>query len=209
MYTVVHMQEHEKSWQPLTVEEVTYLFVEASFPVWIAGGIGLELALGQTIREYHSDIDVFLLRRDHLEARQLLADWDCWAADPPGSLRPWPVGQVLSTTVHDIWCRRSPDGAWQLQLMIDEVDACGNWVSRRDCDICAPIDEITGTTGSGIDYLAPHIQLYYKAKNPREKDQIDFEAIIDSGISVNTNWLRRAISHSYGAMHPWLKRLPE
>lgn len=185
------------------------LFSEASFPIWIAGGIALELAVGQPIREHHSDIDVLLLRRDYLEARKLLVDWDCWAADPPGTLLVWSSGQELNASVHDIWCRKSRDDDWRFQIMLDEFDERNNWVSRRDSAITAPVSEITRTTNSGVRYLAPHVQLYHKAKNPREKNQIDFEAVINSGITLNTKWLGHAISHSYGVNHPWLKRLTD
>jgi len=203
------MEENEKSWNPLTTEEVSLLFSSAPFPVWVAGGIALELAVGQSIRENHSDMDVFLLRHDHLIVRDWLSDWECWVADPPGSLREWPLGQELGTEMHDIWCRRTSDDDWRLQLMLDEVDISGNWVSRRDAEIYAPLSEITRTTSSGVNYLAPHIQLYYKAKKPCEKDQIDFDAVMNSGITLDTNWLRNAISHSYGITHSWLKSLSE
>ncbi len=202
------MQEHEKPWNPLTPEAVASLFSAAPFQIWIAGGIAIELALGRSIREPHSDIDLLVLRRDHLAIREWLATWDCWVADPPGRLRFWPPGQDLDPAVHDIWCRKSPGDDWRIQLMLDEIDPNNNWVSRRDAEISAPLSEITRTTASGLQYLAPHIQLYYKAKRPREKDQIDFSAVMDSEIDLDVGWLRKAISQSYGPMHPWLTRLP-
>lgn len=201
------MEEHEKLWQPLATEEVAHLFSSASFPIWIAGGIALELAIGHRIRD-HADVDVLVLRRDHIAARAFLSDWDCWVADPPGALREWPLGQALRGTVHDIWCRRSRDDAWRMQLMLDEADG-NNWVSRRDAEVRGSFSEITRTTAAGVRYLAPHIQLYYKAKNLREKDQIDFDAVINSGIDLDVKWLRAAISSTCGTQHPWLSLLPK
>jgi hypothetical protein len=199
--------QHEKPWRPLTVDDVAALFADAVFPWWIAGGIALELAVGQHIRS-HSDIDVLILRPHHLAARQLLADWDCWAADPPGTLRPWAVGSELADAVHDVWCREEPNGDWRLQLMLDET--VGDvWLSRRDQAIQAPLRSLTRTTRDGIPYLAPHVQLYYKAKRPREKDELDFKAVIEAGISLDKRWLRDAIAHSYGTHHPWLRLLRE
>jgi hypothetical protein len=187
------MQEHERRWQPLTADAVAGLFADAVFPWWIAGGIALELAVGHEIRD-HSDVDVLILRPHHLDARRLLADWDCWAADSPGMLRPWPVGTELEDGVHDVWCRREHHGAW---------------ISRRDRAIRAPIRSLTRTTADGIRYLAPHVQLYYKAKSLREKDEIDFKAVIQSGVAMDREWLRDAIAHSYGTQHPWLRMLRE
>ena len=200
------MQEHEKPWHPLSVDEVDELLTEATFRWWIAGGIALELAIGREIRS-HADIDILILRRDHLEARSKLADWDCWAADPPGSLRPWPVGQRLSDSVHDVWCRLFSEDKWRFQFMLDESNE-DDWISRRDSRIRASIQSITQTSSTGIPYLAPHVQLYYKAKNPRDKDRIDFKAVIESGVKLDARWLRDAISLSYGTEHPWLELLP-
>ena len=199
------MQEHEQPWNPLRVDEVSLLFIRGEFPWWIAGGIALELAVGGVIRK-HSDIDVLILRRDHLAVREALRDWDCWVADPPGNLRIWPDGEELGNAVHDIWCRKSPKDDWRVQLMLDEADE-DEWVSRRNDRIRAPIDDITRTTSDGVRYIAPHILLFYKAKSPQEKDEVDFDAVINSGISIDKNWLRYAIACCYGESHPWLERL--
>ena len=199
------MQEHEKTWRPLAPGEIHNIFSDVSFPWWIGGGIALELSLGREIRS-HGDIDVGILRRDHLGVRAFLSDWDCWAADPPGTLRPWPVGEILDDPVHDIWVRRASHNAWCFQLMVDETDG-DDWVSRRDNRIRLPLPAITHTSDSGIPYLKPHVQLYYKAKNPRNKDQIDFNALMESNAELDLAWLRAAITCSYGATHPWLERL--
>jgi len=198
--------DRDEIWAPLGVEDVAKLFASASFPWWIAGGIALELAVGKTLRD-HSDIDVLVLRRDQLAVRELLGGWDCWAADPPGKLKAWPRGQALGDSVHDVWCRKSPTDAWGLQLMLDESEGL-SWVSRRDGGISATLPELTRVTGDGVPYLAPHVQLYYKAKNPREKDQFDLDAVLRGGIDLDVDWLRNAITRSYGAQHPWLARLP-
>lgn len=201
------MQVHEKPWNPLTVDEVANQFARVPFPWWIAGGYAIELAVGEPVRP-HSDIDVLVLRKDHLQTREWLCDWDCWVADPPGTLRFWPLGHSLGSAVHDVWCRKTPNDNWRLQVMLDEsVD--GSWVSRRDLRISSSIDSITCETKSGVRYLAPHIQLFYKAKNIREKDQIDFEAVIDSQVALDGVWLRDAIEQVYGSRHAWLARIPD
>lgn len=200
------MQEHEKPWNPLTVEQATVEFASATFPWWIAGGHAIELALGKSIRS-HSDLDVLVLRQDHVQARELLYDWDCWVADPPGVLRPWPLGQSLDGAVHDVWCRKTSNDDWRFQVMLDEsVD--GGWQSRRDERVTASIDDITWKAESGVSFLAPHVQLFYKAKNTREKDQADFDAVIDAEVEMDCGWLRNAISQTYGPQHPWLNRIP-
>ena len=189
------------------MDEVAAHFAAAPFPWWIAGGYAIELALEKPVR-LHSDLDVLVLREDHIQARELLSDWDCWVADPPGVLRPWLLGGSLDIAIHDVWCRKTSNDNWRFQIMLDEsVD--GLWLSRRDRRVAASINEITWKTKTGICFLAPHIQLFYKAKNIREKDQVDFDAVIDAGIPINSAWLRHAISQTYGHQHPWLKCIPQ
>lgn len=74
--------------------EVRALFSALRAPWWIAGGHAIELAVGHRFRE-HGDIDVLLLRRDQLAVQQALSAWELWAADPPGTLRPWQPGEFL------------------------------------------------------------------------------------------------------------------
>ncbi len=206
MQDISVIPQHERRWEPLGVAPVAELFQAARFPWWVAGGYAIELAIGEPVRP-HDDIDVLLLRRDHLTARDLLAAWDCWVADPPGTLRPWPVGETLPDAAHDIWCRETPDGPWRLQLMLDESDADGDvWRSRRDQRITRPIADIGNRTAAGVPYLRPEIQLFYKAKGRRPKDDADFGAVLPMLSEDQRTWLRDVIVLTYGDGHPWLIR---
>lgn len=177
----------DNPWDPLTPAEVARLFAGAEVPWWIAGGYAIELAAGRPLRE-HGDIDVLLLRRDQLAAQLVLAGWEWWAADPPGSLRPWLPGEILPPGVHDIWCRQSAADPWRLQLMLDESDG-DDWVSRRDPRVRRGLAEITRRTADGIPYLAPEVQLFYKAEAPREKDLADFDAALPLLSAEQRAWL--------------------
>jgi hypothetical protein len=118
-----------------------------------------------------------MLRRDQFAVQQALPGWQWQAADPPGSLRPWPPGERLPAGVHDIWCRPGPGESWRIQVMLDESSG-RDWVSRRDERIRRPITSIGLVAVRGIPYLAPEIQLFYKAKNGRPKDETDFAAAL-------------------------------
>ncbi|MGW1894158.1 nucleotidyltransferase domain-containing protein [Streptomyces sp. NPDC002004] len=191
-------------WDPASLSEVVARFSGLESCWWVAGGFAIELAVGQRIRS-HGDIDVLLLRRDQREAQQVLAGWQWWAADPPGSLRPWAWGEVLPLRVHDIWCRPGPDDPWRIQVMLDESRG-QEWVSRRDPRVCRPISTLGMTSADGVPYLAPDVQLYYKAKTPRLKDEEDFEAVLPVLTDPQRRWLVEAISKTYGP-HPWIERL--
>jgi hypothetical protein len=191
-------------WEPASVTEVAALFSRCPTHWWIAGGRALELAAGHRLRE-HADIDVLLLRRDQLSAQRTLTGWEWWAADPPGSLRPWTPGETLPRAVHDIWCRPSGDQPWRIQLMLDECDGV-DWVSRRNPGIRRAIPSIGKVTENGVPYLAPEIQLFYKAEEPRLKDEADFTAIRPLLSGTQRDWLREALAETYGT-HPWLARI--
>lgn len=193
-------------WVPARPEDVATVFTEADFPWWIAGGYAIELAVGHELRP-HGDLDLLILRRDQVRARGLLASWDLYVADPPGQgrLRTWLPGEVLPQPLHDIWCRRTPEAPWSIQLMLDEAEG-PQWVSRRDPAIRLPIDQLGRTSKTGIPYFAPEVQLFYKAKATRNKDEADFEAVLPLLDTPARAWLADAINVIVPD-HPWLRRL--
>lgn len=89
--------------------------------------------------------------------------------------------------------------------MFDESSG-GDWVSRRDPGIRRRIADIGRDGGDGIRYLAPEIQLFYKAENPRWKDEVDFTAAVPLLTEARRQWLADALAHTFGA-HPWRDRL--
>ncbi|WP_411072962.1 nucleotidyltransferase domain-containing protein [Streptomyces sp. cmx-4-25] len=193
-------------WVPDRPVDVAAIFVKADFPWWIAGGYAIELAVGRELRA-HGDLDVLVLRRDRALVRGLLADWDLYVADPPGQgeLRPWRPGEVLQQPLHDIWCRHTPKAPWSVQLMLDEAEDT-QWVSRRDPAVRLPIDQLGRTTETGIPYLAPEVQLFYKAKATRDKDETDFEAVLPLLDAPARAWLADAIK-AIAPGHHWLRRI--
>ena len=192
-------------WQPLSVAELVAALADARTIWWLAGGWALDLFLGRETRT-HDDIDVQILRAHHVQVRAVLAGWDLHAADPPGTLRPWPVGEELPAHVHDIWCRRSPADPWAFQLMI--ADTSGeDWVYRRDPRIRRPVIELSGPTStSTLRVLSPDVQLLYKSKGLRPKDQQDFDAVLPALTLGQKGWLRTALETSSPG-HPWLAPL--
>ncbi|MGE0807494.1 MAG: hypothetical protein AB7L76_18260 [Burkholderiaceae bacterium] len=197
--------EHHKPWQPLPLRHVAALFEGAPFPWWIAGGHAIECFVGRALRP-HGDIDVLLLRRDREQAREWLADWDCWAADPPGTLRRWPRGEALGAAVSDVWCREPGSSAWRLQLMLDDGDD-HEWRSRHCAAVSRPLPALGFHTADGVPVLAPEVQLFYKARQPRPKDEADLAAALPRLDPARIAWLRQAIITAYGPHNDWLGRL--
>ncbi|MFI5769300.1 nucleotidyltransferase domain-containing protein [Streptomyces sp. NPDC051658] len=192
-------------WDPPPPDEAARLFAPLRVPWWMAGGYAVEFAVGHAFRD-HGDIDVLLLRRDQLAAQRLLAGWEWWAADPPGTLRPWLPGEVLPPYVHDIWCRPGPDEPWCVQLMLDDAEG-DDWLFRRDPRIRLPLDRLGRVSGDGVPYLCPEVQLLYKAGSPRPKDEEDFAKALPVLTADQRAWLTGTITLAQGAGHPWAVRL--
>jgi hypothetical protein len=127
--------------------------------------------------------------------------------DESWPFRPWHLGDVLDVAIHDIWCRPAPTQPWALQLMIadtrDDV-----WLFRRTPTITRPLAEVGGITAEGIPYLAPEIQLLYKAKGLRPKDEADFTRTLPALNQERRRWLRTALTTVH-PQHPWLNLLAE
>jgi predicted nucleotidyltransferase len=219
-------------WAPLSVPEVVALLSGAPFPWWVAGGRAIDLFVGRETRP-HGDTDVQVLRRDQLAVQAALAGWELHAADPPGQLRPLAPGELLGEGIHDVWCRRAPDafgarsgaagarsgaagarsgaaGArghapWALQLMFSPAED-GRWIFRRDPRITRPIERFGRRTADGVPYVAPEIQLLFKARGLLAKDQADFGAALPLLDAEARSWLTEALT-LYLPGHPWLASL--
>ena len=190
---------------PLPLPRLAALFAPADFPWWVAGGYAIELAVGHQFRE-HDDMDVLILRRDQAAMRRLLANWDCRPVDPAGLSRRWEPGEILPLDVHDVWCREDIDAPWRFSLMLDEADG-DMWYSRRDSTVRKAVAELTAQHPGMPPFLAPDVQLYYKAKDVRAKDEQDLNMVLPILTPRQRAWLAQAVYRSYGASHPWLARI--
>jgi hypothetical protein len=196
-------------WQPWSPQEVAAFFAPFQGSWWVSGGWAIDLFLGRQTRG-HDDIDVQVLRRDHQMVRGLFGAWDMQAALPPPRdeswpFRPWRLDELLDPAVHDIWCRPAETQPWAIQLMIADTRD-GMWVFRRSPAITRPLDVVGCVSAEGIPYLAPEIQLLYKAKGLRPKDQADFEQALPALDQERREWLRDALSAVH-PHHPWLTQL--
>lgn len=173
----------------------------------VVGGrrVGDDLLFGRETRR-HGDLDVLVLRRDLPVIRAELRDWDVHAADPPGSLRPWPIGETLPARVHDVWCRRRATSAWAFQFVIDDNDG-DDWLFRRDHRIRRPIHSLAGRASSAnLAVLTPDVQLLYKSRGRRDKDVADFRAVQPYLSTGERNWLRSSLD-VVSPGHVWASEL--
>ncbi len=199
--------EHLGPWAPLSPDDAGVVFSACEARWWVAGGWAIDLLVGRQTRS-HADFDVLVLRPEQHVVRSYLHAWDVHAADPPGTLRPWPIGEILPLSVHDIWCRRDPSAPWAFQLMIDDVHG-EDWLFRRDHRIRRPVRTLAGRASRpGLAVLAAEVQLLYKSGSVREKDAADFD-VARPGLSVDErHWLRDALRATHPD-HDWIGRLEE
>ena len=191
-------------WQSLSVAEVRALFADAPFGWALAGGYAVEYFLGAAIRE-HADIDIAIFRDEQQQAQRWLSDWQLYAADPPGTLRPWRSDESLPYGIHDIWGHRHGVAAWQMQLMLLE-SAGAEWVSRRDRRIRGMRDDLI-VEYNRLPCIRIEVQLLYKARGRRPKDLLDFQASLPLLSDAAKHWLRENLLLAHPEGHYWLRAL--
>lgn len=206
---MTHEANQFGSWQPWQPEDVARFFSSLTVPWWIAGGWALDLFLGVQTRE-HEDIDILFLRRDQHEIRARLQGWDVQEAHPellPSSwpFQEWKQDAPLPASVHDIWCRPHEHTPWALQLMVIDADH-DQWISRRTTQIRGSISTLGSVTRDGIPYLAPEVQLFYKAKGLRPKDEADFARTLPALDGKRREWLAQSLALVHPG-HTWLAKL--
>ncbi len=189
-------------WDHLPLSEVVRLLEGIGVPWWIAGGYAID-AFAEDNRREHDDIDVGLFATDQLFVQAQLAEWELHCADPPGTLRPWASALPLPAHVHDIWARRNASDSWRFQLMLNPGGP-GHLVYRRDERLSIPMEAAVWRK-DGVPYLAPEVQLLFKSKNPRPKDEQDFDDCLPLFDWRQRTWLREALE-LVAPGHKWIDR---
>jgi hypothetical protein len=194
------MTEPEWWWEPLPLDEAAALMSGFPGPWWVVAGWAIELHVARTLRD-HGDVDILVLRDDQAAIRSQLHGWDVQVAHG-GRLEPWPEGLHLELPRSGLWARSDPAGPWQLQFLLAERDE-DTWWFRRDPRIRLPIAEIGLHSPSGIPYLRPELTLLFKSKDPRERDEVDFDAVLP----LLDDRARTRLAAWLPVDHPWRTRI--
>ncbi|MFD5213261.1 hypothetical protein [Microbacterium sp. NPDC058345] len=171
---------------------------------WVAGGWALQAFTG--VERHHEDIDPGILRddlpllREHVRGRM-----DLWAPFS-GALRPVMSDDpdALPEGSQQLWCRRSAADPWEYDILLGPGTP-DQWQYKRDPRIRMPMHEALWER-DGVRYLQPEIQLLYKARGLRDKDQADFDATLDFLDERRRRWLSDALERTLPE-HPWIRRL--
>lgn len=191
-------------WLPLPLPQLLERMRGADFFWCLAGGQAIAHVVGRPFRT-HQDLDIVVRRTEQLAVRDWLDDWNLYAADPPGTLRPWTAGETLPATVHDIWCHREGGTSWELQIMLQETDSA-SWHYRRDARVHGAIKDLA-TFVAGVPCLRMDLQLLYKSKATRPKDELDFRELLPVLSIAERRNLARWLQLTHPDGHPWTAAL--
>ena len=186
------------NWQPLNL---AYIKLKLKDLEWIlAGGFALEHFYGKAYR-LNGDIDIIIKRSHQRQLTKYFEPRNIYVAYK-GKLSPFSSNQYYEKPIQDIWILSDDNHFWCLQIMlIDEVN--GKWRYKRNTAIQLPYEEIY-LEKEGIKILKPEIQLLYKSKSIRAKDQLDFE-MIQQKLSIEAKaWLNNSLEKCYSKKHIWL-----
>jgi hypothetical protein len=197
-------------WANRTPADVASVFDDYPGIWWIAGGWALEVFTGSARR--HDDIDPCILRCELPLLREHLPDrFHLWTATR-GALAPLlpddnPGGSaehVLPEGCGQFWTRRSARDPWEYDVLLSPGTP-DEWVYKRDPSIRLPMVDALWHH-RGIPYLQPEIQLLYKARGLRDKDQADFAVTLPHLDERRRRWLRDALATTLDT-HPWIDAL--
>jgi hypothetical protein len=197
-------------WAPNTPADAARLFADYGGIWWVAGGWAIEAFNGT--RRQHGDLDLSVLRRELPLLRSYLTGrLDVWTA-ADGALRPLlpndeptaTADDVLPADCEQVWTRRSGSDPWEYDILLAPGDR-DVWIYKRDPTIWLPMADALWER-AGTRYLRPEIQLLYKAKRARPKDQTDFTNTLPHLDDMHRAWLRASLVQTLPE-HPWIARL--
>ena len=172
-------------------------------PWWIAGGWALDLFLNRATRA-HRDLDIGIFRQDVAVVFDALPGWEFFESKD-GVLTQLVGGRAPRADVNSLWCRRANSPQWELELVLDELDG-ELWIFRRDARITRPLSRAIRRNQEGPAYLAPEIQLLYKARAIRAQDQADFYQVVPHLDPTEKAWLRESLI-TMDPEHSWISML--
>ncbi|HVV35767.1 MAG TPA: 2-amino-4-hydroxy-6-hydroxymethyldihydropteridine diphosphokinase, partial [Acidimicrobiales bacterium] len=140
-------------------------------PWAVAGGWAIELFVGRRVRD-HRDLEIAVARADADRVHEQFAGWDLFFPSPVAMTR-WRAGDPLPADQHQVWAQR--DGVWTHEVFFEDIRD-GRLHYRRDAAVTLPVEQAILRSAEGIPYIAPELQLLYKAKAMRRRDELDFAA---------------------------------
>ena len=189
-------------WAPRTPTDVQAFFRGYPGIWWIAGGWALQAFTG--VERHHADIDPGILREElPLLRAHVAGKYHLWSASS-GALKPLLSDDGLLPDSGQLWTRRTAAEPWEYDILLGPGTR-EQWQYKREPAIRMPMADALWER-DGIRYLQPEIQLLYKAKGLRGKDQADFDSVLPHLDARRRAWLADALRRTLPT-HPWLSAL--
>jgi hypothetical protein len=169
---------------------------------WIAGGWAIDCFLGRVTRS-HSDLEIGIWRDDQAKIQASFSERR-WEKVVDKSWQPWMIDERLDLPIFQV--RASGESTEEVEFFFNDRDDQDNFICRRDARIRLRIDEAIVLAPDNIPVIAPAMQLLYKAKYVREKDQHDFDLVVRLLSDAQRQWLCTSIELLH-PNHVWLARL--
>lgn len=184
------------------LDKVTQLMNGFQYPWFIAGGWSIDLGIGRITRK-HEDMDICVFREHGAEVLAYFSDWQIEVAIPKESrLEPVRSKEDIRFPRYGIHLNK---GTEFIEVMLTDKNA-DEVVFRRDPEIRMDIQEFIRVDSLGRQYIAPEMQLLYKAKEGRPKDNHDFSVALPHMTPGQKAWFIKALAkHHPGS--PWIGNL--
>lgn len=168
-----------------------------NFPWAIAGGWAIDLFIGEVTRT-HDDIEIMIFRSDQLAIQQYLSGWKFYKVQG-GKITTWKQSEVMVPPVHETYAERENE---KIEILLNETDGV-NWIYRRDTRVSRELSKAIIVSDAGMPILSPEIALLYKSKNPKQKDEQDFQNTYPHMNLDQKHWFREALKILY-VDHSWI-----
>ncbi|MFL6333541.1 MAG: nucleotidyltransferase domain-containing protein [Pyrinomonadaceae bacterium] len=173
-------------------------------PGWsVAGGWAIDLFLEKETRA-HQDIEVAVFRKDQLALHDYFAGW-LLQKIVKGEQVVWERDEWLGLPTHEIHCFNETGHPPRIEVLLNESNE-NEWLYRRDQLVRRALAKVQLESSAGVKFLCPEIVLLYKSKNPRAKDEQDFQSVVRCLGAEPRKWLKDAIKVC-ASEHHWLRSL--
>lgn len=190
-------------WADTRPNDAAAWLVGVESPWWFAGGWAIDLWLGRETRA-HSDLEIGCFRLDLPKILRPFSDWEICEARQK-QLRQYDLDAQPPSPPFSVWMRPREASLWTLEVVVEE-HAQGVWFYRRDRNVTLPVANLTTITAAGLRVIVPEVQLLYKAKQLRDRDNADFSNVLPRLTSAARAWLRSALAVAHPD-HIWITQL--
>lgn len=189
------------------LRSIVRLLDEFPAPWFVCGGWAIDLFVGHQTRQ-HSDLEIGIFRDDQKAIRETFADWNLGkvvdAAERP-AIVPWYDGEWLTLPIHQVKLYREGFRPREFEFFLNDCDR-QLWHFRRMPEITMLRDRLVRRTTDGIFYVAPEVQLLYKARLVRDRDRSDFDVALPLMDGEQRRWLRTSLD-LFQPDHEWISRV--